>query len=55
MQIQLLAGHQRPARKNAIKMAFRWRTEDGPSLNAGLVACDFKGIWTSIAKEPCIL
>ena len=23
---------------NAIKMAFRWRADDGPTLNAGLVA-----------------
>ena len=26
--------HQR----NAIKMAFRWRADNGPTLNAGLVA-----------------
>ena len=24
-------------------MAFRWRDDDGPILNAGLVACDFSG------------
>ena len=24
--------------RNAIKMAFRWRADDGPTLNAGLVA-----------------
>ena len=33
-------------------MAFRWRADDGPTLNAGLVF--FKGIWTSIAKESYI-
>ena len=37
------------------KMAFRWRTDDGPTLNAGLVACYFHGIQTSIAKKPYIL
>ena len=36
-------------------MAFRWRADDGPTLNAGLVAfCDFQGVRTSIAKEPYI-
>ena len=29
-----LLAHQR----NAISMAFRWRADDGPPLNAGLVA-----------------
>ena len=24
--------------RNAIEMAFRWRADDGPTLNAGLVA-----------------
>ena len=23
--------------------AFRWRADNGPTLNAGLVACDFSG------------
>ena len=32
-------------------MAFRWLADDVPTLNAGLVALDFKGIRTSIAKE----
>ena len=32
-------------------MAFHWRADDGPKLNAGLV---FQGIWTIIAKKPCI-
>ena len=29
-----IAGHRRPASE----MAFRWRADDGPTLNAGLVA-----------------
>ena len=36
-------------------MAFRWRADDGPTLNAGLVHCScviFQGIRTSIAKKP---
>ena len=35
-------------------MAFRWWADDGPTLNAGLVACDFKEIRTSISREPHI-
>ena len=35
-------------------MPFRWRADDDPTLNAGLVALCFKGIRTSIAKEPYI-
>ena len=33
-------------------MAFRWRADDGPTLNAGLV---FQVFWTSIAKKPYIV
>ena len=33
-------------------MAFRWRTDDGPTLNAGLVAVIFRGSKFSIAKKP---
>ena len=29
--------------RNAIEMAFRWRADDGPTLNAGLVALWFSG------------
>ena len=35
-------------------MPFRWRADDGQTLNAGLVVCDFQGIRTNIAKEPYI-
>ena len=28
---------------NAIYMALRWHPDDGPTLNVGLVACDFSG------------
>ena len=38
IQILLLAGHHRPANRNAIESAFRGRADDGPTLNAGLVA-----------------
>ena len=34
----LLARH-----RNAIPMAFRWRADNGPPLNAGLVALRFLG------------
>ena len=36
--IQLEAGHHRPASETPFKMAFRWRADDGLTLNAGLVA-----------------
>ena len=39
--IQLKAGHHRPAAKRG--MAFRWRADDGLTLNAGLVALWFSG------------
>ena len=32
-------------------MAFRWRTDNGPTLNAGLVAAIFQGIRTCIARK----
>ena len=36
-------------------MAFRWRADDGPTLNAGLAAfVIFQGIRTSIAKKPYV-
>ena len=44
--------------QNAIKMAFRWRADDGSILNDCLVAFRFKffqGIPTSIATKPYIL
>ena len=36
-------------------MAFRWRADDGQTLNAGLIAVIFQGIRTCIAKNPYIL
>ena len=30
--------------QNAIQMAFRWHADDGPTLNAGLVAFYFSGL-----------
>ena len=36
--------------RNAIEMAFRWRADDGPTLNASLVAL-CQGIRTSIALK----
>ena len=35
-------------------MAFRWHADDGPTLNAGLVAVIFQGIRTFIARKPNI-
>ena len=39
--------------RNAIKMVYRWRADDGPTLNAGSVAfVIFQEIRTSNAKKP---
>ena len=46
IQIQLKAGHHRPA----IKMAFRWRADDGLTLNADLVA-----LWLFRGSGPVLL
>ena len=35
-------------------MAFRWRADDAPTLNAGLVAAIFQGIRNCIARKPYI-
>ena len=35
-------------------MAFRWHADDGPTLNAGLVAANCQGIRTCIARKPYI-
>ena len=56
-----LIGLSSARQRNAIEMAFRWCADDGPTLNAGLVAwdpdqycketlyfCDFKG-----GSGPC--
>ena len=32
------SGQSSNRQRNAIRMAFRWRTDDGATLNAGLVA-----------------
>ena len=42
MQISLKAGHHRPASETPL-MAFRWRADDGPTLNAGLVVLRISG------------
>ena len=33
----ILSGPSSARQRNAIYMAFRWRANDGPTLNAGLV------------------
>ena len=35
-------------------MAFRWHTDDGPTLNAGLIAAIFKGVRICIVRKPNI-
>ena len=50
IQIPLKAGHYRPTSETPFKwrlagvlMAFCWRADDGPTLNAGLVALRILG------------
>ena len=38
MQIPKKLGPSSARQRNAINMAFRWRANDDPTLNAGLVA-----------------
>ena len=38
IQLPLLMGYHRPASQNS------WRADDGPTLNAGLVALRFSGV-----------
>ena len=45
-----LSAHQ----QNAILMVFRWRANDGPTLNAGLIDVILQRIRTRIAKKPYI-
>ena len=45
------SAHQR----NAIKMAFRWWADDGPTLNAGLVAAIFQGSRPVLLENPKFL
>ena len=47
-----ISGPSSARQRSAISMAFRWRADDGPTLNAGLVP--FQEILTSIAKIPYI-
>ena len=52
IQNALKEGYHRPASETSF--TFRWRADDGPTLNACLVALIFQGIWTSIARKPYI-
>ena len=46
------SGQSSAHQRNAISMAFRWRPDDGLTLNSGLVALRFsKWIRTNIAKK----
>ena len=38
IKISLKLDHHRPVSETPFKMAFRWRADGGPTLNAGLVA-----------------
>ena len=38
-----ISGPSSARQRNAIYMAFRWRADDNPTLNAGWLHCDFSG------------
>ena len=38
--------------RNRNAMAFRWRADDGPTLNAGLVACDLRVSGPVLLRNP---
>ena len=45
-----ISGPSSACQRNAIYMEFRWRADDGQTLNAVM----FQGIWIRIAKKPYI-
>ena len=47
-----ISGPSTTRQRNAIKMAFRWRADDGPTLNAGLVACDLRVSGPVLLRNP---
>ena len=51
IQKVLKARHHRPASETP----FRWRADDGPTLNWLGSFVIFQGIWTSIATNPIFL
>ena len=46
-----ISGPSSGRQQNAIQMAFRWRADDGPTSNAGLV---FQGILINTTKKPYV-
>ena len=48
-----ISGPSLAHQQNAIKMAFRWCANDGPTFNAGLVAlCFFRGSGPVLLRNP---
>ena len=43
----------RPAKRHL--MAFRWRADDGPTLNAGLMAAFYRGSGPVLLENPIFL
>ena len=51
-----ISGPSSARKRNAIYMAFRWRVDDGPTLNAGLVALGFfRGSGPLLLRNPIFL
>ena len=46
------SGPSSARQRNAIEMAYRWRADDGPTLIAGLVVCDFTGSGPVLLRNP---
>ena len=51
-----ICGLSSARQRNAISMAFRWRADDGPALNAGSVALRFfRGSGPKLLRNPIFL
>ena len=51
-----ISGPSTARQQNAIQMAFRWRADGGPILNAGLLALWFyRGSWLIMLRNPIFL
>ena len=58
IKIPQLVGHHFPFSETPFKMVFRWRADDGPTLNAGLKFGSFvifKGIRQVLLINPIFL
>ena len=48
----IISGPSSSRKRHAIYMAFRWREDDGLTMNAGLVAVIFRGSGPELLRNP---